>query len=341
MSNLFTTVNDLSYKVETLDDGTLKVTIDVDSKRFDTAIDRAFNKLSPSVSIAGFRPGQAPKNLVMAQLGAKLFEEALNSLIPEATLEVLKHADITPITQISYNVLKMAQGNNVEFTATFAGMPQIKLPDFKKIKVKKEKVEVLAKEIDDVVDKMYDDYKKKNEKEKTEKNDDWAKKLNLDVTSVDQLKDKIKTELLRQKETLAQNKFIKEILSQVSAKIELKIPKILISSELERKEKDYQSRIEGLGMKVEDFLRNQKTTMEELKKNWEKDIETNLKEEFVLVAVTKEYNITVTDEEIEKQIEAIKDEKMKAEYNNAEAKRYLKSLIQQQKTLTKIVELVS
>jgi trigger factor len=114
----------------------------------------------------------------------------------------------------------------------------------------------------------------------------------------------------------------------------------MVEQELDRREGQYKSRIEQLGMKIDDFLRNQKTTMENLREGWKKEAEKQLKSEIILIKVSNEYKIVVTDEDVDAQINAIKDEKVRAQYESKEARNYLKSILVRQKVIKKITDLV-
>jgi FKBP-type peptidyl-prolyl cis-trans isomerase (trigger factor) len=91
-------------------------------------------------------------------------------------------------------------------------------------------------------------------------------------------------------------------------------------------------------MKVEDFLKSQKTTMDELKKGWRREAEDRVKAEVILMQVAKEYKITVEDKEVDKQINAIRDEKLRKQYESPQARNYIRSIILRQKVVKRIVE---
>ncbi|MBU0975922.1 hypothetical protein KJ918_03925, partial [Patescibacteria group bacterium] len=279
------------------------------------------------------------ENMIMAQLGPKLYEETLQELLPVATLEVIKREEIIPLDKIAYSVEKVGEGSGVKYSATFTVFPEFKLPDLSKIKVQKETAEVTEEEVKSVLEKMHDEAEKR-EKKKIKMDDSWAKSMNMEAKTLDELKKNVEKELKRQKATMEENNYIDAILTEIIEKSKFEVPTIMIDQELERREGQYKTRIEQLGMKVEDFLRNQKTTMDKIKEGWRKEAEKQLKTEVILIKVSNEHKIVLTNEDVDEQIAAIKDEKVKAQYETNEAKNYLKSILVRQRVVKKITDLV-
>lgn len=339
MSGVLQTFNNLSYGKETLGEGRLKISIEIEDSRFQLAKQKVYERLSQDVRIEGFRPGKAPKNMILAQLGPRLYEETLQELLPVATLEVIRRENIIPLDRIAYSVEKVGEGSGVKYTAMFTVFPEFKLPDISKIKVQKEKIEVTDDEVKSVVEEMHKEAEKK-EKQKIKMDDAWAKSMNMNAKTLDELREKVKGELKRQKEAMVENKYIDGILSKIIEGSKFEVPSLMVEQELDRREGQYKSRIEQLGMKIDDFLRNQKTTMENLREGWKKEAEKQLKSEIILIKVSNEYKIVVTDEDVDAQINAIKDEKVRAQYESKEARNYLKSILVRQKVIKKITDLV-
>lgn len=347
MAGILQTLNNLTYSREKLSDGRIQITIEVSNERFEKVKNRVYQRLAPTIKIDGFRPGTAPKNVTMARLGPTLFEQTLGELIPSATLEVIKKEELIPLDQISYKVEKVAEGSGVKYTATFTIFPDFKLPDFSKIEVDKKKVDVTEKEMEDVIKQIYNQRKVKGEKgdkkkEKKEKIDDkWVESLNMGVSTLKDLKKKIKEELTKQKKMNEENRFIYEILKKVSEKSEFDVPEVLIEKELQRREEEYKGRISKLGMKLEDFLKSQKTTLSDLKKSWKKEAEERIKTEIIMIKVANSYNIKVGDKEVTEYVEKIKDKKIRKQYENQSTRKYLQSVLLRQRVVNKILQLVS
>ena len=89
----------------------------------------------------------------------ELLEEAAHKALPEAIHDILNNEKITVLGRPEVAIVKLAPGgkpgNQVVFTARFALMPEIGLPNYKsiarKIVQEKKPVEVKPEEIEDAV----------------------------------------------------------------------------------------------------------------------------------------------------------------------------------------------
>ncbi len=341
MGGVIQTFNNINYTKEKLNDGKIRLNIEITNERFEIAKERVFERLAPTVNINGFRPGKAPKNLVMAYLGPTLFEQTLNDLVPVCTLEVLQRENLKPIDNLEYKIETVAEGTGVKYSATFTSFPDFKLVDLSKIKIKKGKVEVKDEEIQEVIKQMYEDFKKVDKtKYDIGISDKWASSLNLGVKNLKELKKRVRKELERQKELQERDKYVSKLLIEIAEKSKFIVPSILIEKEVNRKEMEYKLRIEKIGVKLDDFLRNQKITIEDLRKGWKKEAMEDIKIEIVIMKIADEYKIEVKDEEVDQYINSIKDEKLKEHYKDQRARKYLKTILFRQKVVNTLLEKV-
>lgn len=348
----------------------VQVTIEIPAAVFAVEEEKAFDKLSKDVKIAGFRPGKAPKEMLRAQLGATPYEAALNELLPKATMEAVnyltdsKGKSYIPISQVHYHINQVQPSTGVKFIAHFDIFPSVELGDFSKIKVEKAKAEVTDDEVANVLKQMFEDWKsenaksakkeeelkegedKKEEKKETktytEANDEWVKnELKMDgVESVEELNKKIKEELEKTKEQTNENAYIDAMVKEAINMSKIEVSESLIQAELDNQEKAYRQRIENVGMKVEDFLKQQGTTMEELRKTWRPQLEERIKADLLIMEIARKNNLSVSEEEVQKEIDAIPDENLKAQYASPEGRRYISDVHIRQKAVDKLKELI-
>jgi len=107
-------------------------------------------ELSRELKIEGFRPGYAPIKIVEEKIGTnKILEEAAEHCVKKCYVRAILENNIEAIGQPEVSILKLAKDNPFEFKAKVAVMPEIKLPDYKKIaaKIERKKVSVEEKEV--------------------------------------------------------------------------------------------------------------------------------------------------------------------------------------------------
>ena len=114
---------------------------------------KAIQHVGKNIELPGFRKGNIPEKMIVAQVGEmailnEMAERALSVVYPEA----LRHYKIDAIGYPQITITKIAHESPLGFTATVAVLPEIVLPDFKKIAQEenksKESDEVTPEEID-------------------------------------------------------------------------------------------------------------------------------------------------------------------------------------------------
>lgn len=128
----------MSVKCEEVEKNLSKLTFEVSPEEFDKAIDRAFNKNKNKFNIPGFRKGKAPKQVVYRMYGKEAFyDEALNDLLPDAYESALKESGLDAVARPEFDVEEIKPGEPVVYTALVTTRPEVKLGEYKGIKVEK------------------------------------------------------------------------------------------------------------------------------------------------------------------------------------------------------------
>ncbi|MBN1331348.1 hypothetical protein JW978_00480 [Candidatus Dojkabacteria bacterium] len=332
-----------TYEIENLTDTKYKISVKIKKEFFAEQKEKAYNKLSKTVEVKGFRPGKAPKNVVEAKLGASIYEEAINALFPSVALEIVRKEKLNPVGQLEYHLEKVSEDDGLQYHFEFEGIGEVKLPDFSKLKVRKEKAEVTAKEVDAVLEDMLKQGKEKAKQEdkKNKPSDEWAKNLKIDgVEDVKGLKKVIEEQLKHQKEHMAEDKYAAELIDEAVKKAGIKIPEILVEKEMKAREEGYKKRIEELGLEYETFLKTKKVNLEDLKKDWKEEAEKRIGREILLIEVAKKNEIKVNKEDVDAELAVIQDPKLKAQYDTEQGRNFIASVIIQQKAVKLIKDQV-
>lgn len=132
----------------------VELKIEVPAGEWQEFFDGAAKELSKNLKIEGFRPGFAPTKLVEEKIGvAGILEEAAEHCVEKCYVRAILENNVEAIGQPEISVLKLAKGNPFEFKARVAVMPEVKLPDYKKIAsgIKRNKVSVRDKEVDEAL----------------------------------------------------------------------------------------------------------------------------------------------------------------------------------------------
>ncbi|MDD6762724.1 MAG: trigger factor [Clostridiales bacterium] len=139
----------MAVKCEEVEKNLVKLTFEVSSEEFDKAIDRAYNKNKSKFNVPGFRKGKAPKNVVYKMYGKTAFyDEALNDLLPQAYETALKESGVEAVARPEFDVEEIKEGEPVVYTALVTTKPEVKLGEYKGIKVAKIDYTVSDEDVD-------------------------------------------------------------------------------------------------------------------------------------------------------------------------------------------------
>lgn len=121
------------------------------------AQEKELNKVTKKVKIDGFRPGKAPRDMVMKKYGADIMIDAANSLIDKEYRRIILEDKIIPVVEPKIELVKSTE-DELEVKFTFITTPTVKLGEYKNLGIKKDAVKVTKKEIDEREDAILKDY---------------------------------------------------------------------------------------------------------------------------------------------------------------------------------------
>jgi len=139
----------MSVQVENLEKNMAKLTIEVTAEELEKAIQGAYLKQKGKINMPGFRKGKAPRKMVEKMYGVGIFyEDAANSLIPEAYSKAADGSELDIVSQPSIDVVQLESGKPFIFTAEVALKPEVTLGEYKGLEVPKADLAVTDEEIE-------------------------------------------------------------------------------------------------------------------------------------------------------------------------------------------------
>ena len=134
-----------------------EVSTSVSGQAWKDAQDKALKRLASKVEVKGFRKGNAPIELAKQRINpADLINEAINLCLPAAYNDALKEHKLRPFGNPDVKVTTVKEdGFDVTFTVTT--YPEVKLGQYKGIKVPLEVGEVTEKEVNEAIDHLLAD----------------------------------------------------------------------------------------------------------------------------------------------------------------------------------------
>lgn len=328
--------------------------------------DTTLQKMAADVEISGFRKGTAPLPMVEGQLGIKLQDEVLKAAMPNFLIEALKGTDIIPIDYPKYDLISFVKGQELQFRATITNRPAISVGNYKTIKVARPTPKpVTDEEVNKVIDDLFKRWKTRNpiaqsqtpspqsasgqtgsinfqdniSNGQAEAPDDVFAKA-MGAISLPDLKSKIRKDLEANVSYNNELDFEEAILQEVEKMTTVELPEILIQDELNRMLVSLQRRVADMGLLLDDYLKSQGKTLEQLKNEWRAQAEKNVRMELGLAEIARQENVAISDEELKAEIDKIQDAKVKQQFEAQEPKLHLRHALRQTRTLDLLKKMV-
>lgn len=372
---------------------TEKITIEIKGEAWEKALDKSFKKNVKKANIDGFRKGNVPKDIYLKNYGIEsLFEDAYLAVVDDAFKEAQDKTKVKAEIQPSVDIKKIDK-DGITFEFTFIGKPEVKLGQYKDLKVKKEKVAVTKEEVDAKINELREQFADITVKEggvvetgdtavidfvgevdgkpldggsgenypleigtntfipgfedgvlgmKVDETKDlhlkfpenYTKELagkevvfhvtlkeiksrilpDIDenffedlgydkVTNAEELAKEVENTIKEEKENEEKNRFLEEVLKQVSEKMEVDVPEEIIDDEVHRMIHQWEEQLKSQGLTLDQYMEFTGTTHEDMHKQMEPEALRRVKYRYMLEAVNEAEKIEVTDEEVEKDIE--------------------------------------
>jgi trigger factor len=153
------------------------------------------------------------------------------------------------------------------------------------------------------------------EKKVPELNDEAVKDLAIPgVETVDQLKEKTKTDLLTNKVNAAQRAYVDAIVSKIVETSEIDLADEIVDQEAATQEANLKKRIEAQGLTFEQYLEITGTKVEDLKKQFHDESAKNIKSFLVVSTIGAQEKLDATDADVDAEIAKMAESyKMKPE----------------------------
>lgn len=142
----------MTYNIGEKKDGKLTVEFKLNAGEWEAEIEKAYQKNKGKYKLDGFRQGKIPRKVLEKTYGEFLFyEDALNAVCDDAFFEFLeKETDVQAVDYPEISV-KSVSKDGVEWVATVTLLPEVTLGSLEGLNVKKSKVSVSEKEVDEKI----------------------------------------------------------------------------------------------------------------------------------------------------------------------------------------------
>lgn len=286
-----------THKVIKLPKNTVEIEVDLKWDQIKDQFEAAFERIRGSAEIEGFRKGKAPREIAEKHIKRE---------------DVYQEAIRLLFPQIYQEIVQKEALKPII-------SPKLELIQAQEEKDWKVKFIVAEKPV-----VALGDYKTKIEKLKAD-----GKKDELWVPGKDKTDDP-QTEQKKQK-------FLNDVLNILIKEIKCEVSDLIVEDEINRKLAQLVDDVQKIGLTTESYLASKNLTMEQLKAQFQREVEDTYKMEFILMEIADHENITVDPKELDKILSSIKDEKERKKVQ--ENSYFYVSILRKQKTLDFLMSL--
>ena len=144
----------MRVSVETTNGLERKVTVAVPAESIQKLLDEQVRNTASQVKLPGFRQGKVPLKVVRQRFGEKLRQEAAASLLQSSLNDAVAQERLSPAGEIAVNLGTVAEGKDLEYTATFEVFPEFEIVPYGTLRVRKPETEIAESDIDSTVEQL-------------------------------------------------------------------------------------------------------------------------------------------------------------------------------------------
>lgn len=293
----------------------------------------ALARLSKNLNLPGFRPDHIPEKAILEKIGeGTLLSEMAERAVTDCYAQILKETKCMAIGRPQVDVTELSLEKPLVFSITTEFIPEIKLPDYKKIakneySAPKESVSVEKKEVEDVIRQLgHQSLHEENPstgsgfssspsgtKESADHNhqnpeiilDDALASRISPFKTIAELNSHIEKNILAEKERHAQEVKRISVIKKIATLADITVPETIIDQDLMITRQKLEQEVKSRGLTWESFLKKEGKTEAELRELWRPHALEEAKISLVLSEIARLEALTVPDEEVKKETEKL------------------------------------
>jgi trigger factor len=133
-----------------------RLKIEVPANRVQQAYDRVTDDFQKEARIPGFRPGHAPRAVVLKKFQKDIAGETQRTLVPEAYREAVEEKKLRVVSAPEIEDLKYQPGLSLSFSTVVELVPDFRVPEYKGLVLKKQETAVTDEDVDKTLQNLAD-----------------------------------------------------------------------------------------------------------------------------------------------------------------------------------------
>jgi trigger factor len=131
-----------------------RLKIEVPANRVQETYDRVAGDFQRQARIPGFRPGHAPRTVVLKRYAKDIESETQRTLVPEVYREAVEEKKLRVVSSPEIEDLKFQPGLSLSFSTMVEVAPDFPLPEYKGMVLKKQETTVTDEDVDKALESV-------------------------------------------------------------------------------------------------------------------------------------------------------------------------------------------
>lgn len=144
-------------------------------------------------------------------------------------------------------------------------------------------------------------------KELPELDDEFAKDVDEEAETLDELKASIKERLTKSKEQEADQKLRDTLVEKATENAEIDLPEVMVENELQNMMREFEQRLEMQGMNLDLYYQFSGQDEEALRTQMKNDAEKRVRMSLTLEAISEAENLEANDEDVDQELQKMAD----------------------------------
>ena len=112
--------------------------VEIDAQQVDEAFEAVTKDFRREANLPGFRPGKAPKEMVLRKYESQILDETKRKLISDAYRKAVEEQKLDVLGRPDIEEIQFNRGQPLQFAATIETAPEFELPDYKGLPIQRE-----------------------------------------------------------------------------------------------------------------------------------------------------------------------------------------------------------
>ena len=230
------------------------------------AMDEVYSDIGKYAKIKGFRPGKVPRHILVNSHGKIAQEETIKKLIPQAYHEGIHQEQLSPIDMPEISDVNLKDGL-LTFTATLDIRPEVKISDYKGIKVTRKSSKVSDEELEKTLE-----FFKKGRGEGQEITIDDAFAHGMGFPNLEEFKRALTRQLEADKDRQSRIDVENQIVDHLLKNAKLIVPQSMVKRQFQHRLNETLKRLKTQGMSDDEI----KSREEEIRKSLQEIVDRDV-----------------------------------------------------------------